>query len=82
MGARAAWNLVLAHPDIFAGVIISSGATFLQAYQMQPLLGVSIRNYFGDDDESGLSLASNNTQANYVGRLSAERQHVPSPGEC
>lgn len=34
------------YPDIFAGAILSSGATFAQAYQLEALLGISIRNYY------------------------------------
>lgn len=53
------------YPNLFAGVVISSGASFLQAYQMQPLLGNSIRNYYGTIDEIGLANATLTTQAAY-----------------
>lgn len=70
MGARAGWPLLMAYPDIFAGSIISSGATYAQSYQLQDLLGNSIRNYYGGDDESGLGPATVNTQEAYVSQTS------------
>lgn len=54
------------YPDIFAGAILSSGATFAQAYQLEALLGIPIRNYYGADDESNLDVATINTQNEYV----------------
>jgi hypothetical protein len=65
MGARAAWNLIYAYPNLFAGTVISSGANFRQAYEMGPLLGNSIRNYYGSIDEKGLANATLNTQKEY-----------------
>ena len=55
----------MANPNLFAGSIISSGATYLQSYQLQPLLGNSIRNYYGSIDEKGLTNATVNIQAAY-----------------
>jgi hypothetical protein len=69
MGARAGWPLLMDNPDIFAASVISSGATFAQPYQLQALLGNTIRNYYGANDENGLSNATLNTQANYVSLL-------------
>lgn len=56
------------NPDIFAGTIISSGANFADSNDLSKLLGNSIRNYYGGDDESNLSTASNDTQVAYVRR--------------
>lgn len=66
MGTRAAWPFLMEYPDIFAGAILSSGATFAQAYQLEALLGNSIRNYYGADDENGLGNATIATQNAYV----------------
>lgn len=66
MGTRAAWPFLMEYPDIFAGAILSSGATFAQAYQLEALLGIPIRNYYGADDESNLDVATINTQNEYV----------------
>lgn len=66
MGTRAAWPFLMEYPDIFAGAILSSGATFAQAYQLEALLGIPIRNYYGADDENGLGQATTNTQQAYV----------------
>lgn len=73
MGARAAWNMLVMYPDTFAGTIISSGSTFLQQYQMGPLLGQSIRNYYGSVDELGLANASVNTQQAYDAALAKKQ---------
>lgn len=69
MGTRAAWPFLMEYPDIFAGAILSSGATFAQAYQLEALLGIPIRNYYGADDESNLDVATINTQNEYVSLL-------------
>jgi predicted peptidase len=62
MGARAAWNLLMKYPDIFAGSVISSGATYADASLLKNLLGNSIRNYYGTVDEFGLFNATLDTQ--------------------
>lgn len=54
------------YPEIFAGAILSSGATFAPVDQLEALLGNSIRNYYGADDENGLGNATLATQNAYV----------------
>ena len=66
MGARASWPLLLQNPDIFAGAIIGSGATYDSAEQLSTLFGIPIRNYYGADDEAGLEEASEDTNTTYV----------------
>ena len=72
MGARAAWNVLFTQPDIFAGSIISSGATYADQDTLSILLGNSIRAYYGADDEDGLSNASVATQENWAEANTAE----------
>lgn len=78
MGARAAWPLLMKYPDIFAGAIISSGATFAQANQLEALLGNTIRNYYGADDENGLGNATLATQDAYESALQLGLRNSPS----
>lgn len=68
MGTRAAWPFLMEYPNIFAGAILSSGATFSQSFQLEALLGNSIRNYYGADDENGLGNATLATQNAYVSK--------------
>ena len=56
----------MAYPDIFAGVIIGSGATYATASQLSSLLGIPIRNFVGSNDEAGLAQATNQTASSYV----------------
>lgn len=55
----------MANPNIFAGSIISSGTTYANARLLSTLLGNSIRNYYGEDDEPGLSNQTLITQATW-----------------
>lgn len=66
MGARAAWPLLMQHPDTFAGAVLSSGVTLAPASQLEALLGISIRSYYGAHEDDNLDVAAVKTQQEYV----------------
>lgn len=66
MGTRGAWGLLMAHPNIFAGAILSSGATYAQQDALSDIVGIPIRNFYGSEDEDGLEAATVTTMQRYV----------------
>lgn len=66
MGTRAAWGLLMANPDIFAGAILSSGATYATQAGLSNIVGIPIRNFVGTNDEDGLEAATTTTMSRYV----------------
>lgn len=66
MGTRAAWGLLMQYPDIFAGAILSSGATYAKEDAFADIVGIPIRNFVGALDENGLSGATATTMTRYV----------------
>lgn len=51
---------------MFAGAVISSGATYAPQNDLAGLIGIPIRNFYGSEDEDGLESATVNTMARYV----------------
>lgn len=66
MGTRAAWGLLMANPGIFAGAILSSGATYATQDSLADIVGIPIRNFYGSEDEDGLEATTNTTMTRYV----------------
>jgi hypothetical protein len=54
------------YPDIFAGAILSSGATHAKADAFADIVGIPIRNFVGAADENGLEAATATAMARYV----------------
>lgn len=71
MGARASWDLLMSNPNIFAGAVLASGATYVGPADLSKLVGIPIRNYIGSQDDVGLSQSANLTYASYVGYKAA-----------
>lgn len=76
MGTRAAWGLLMAYPDIFAGAILSSGATYAQQDALSDIVGIPIRNFVGTQDEDGLAAATATTMARYVSSIIITRLRI------
>lgn len=66
MGTRAAWGFLMANPNIFAGAILSSGATYATENGLADIVGIPIRNFYGSEDEDGLEAATQTTMTRYV----------------
>jgi hypothetical protein len=54
------------NPNIFAGAILSSGATYAPQSALESIVGIPIRNFVGTQDEDGLAEATTTTMARYV----------------
>jgi predicted peptidase len=72
MGAWGSFNLLLAHPDLFAAAILFSGSTGASASQMKTLAGNSIRVYYGSEDRADLIQSITSAQANWVGQAHSD----------
>ncbi|KAL7007241.1 hypothetical protein EMMF5_003080 [Cystobasidiomycetes sp. EMM_F5] len=78
MGARASWDLLMSNPNIFAGAVLASGATYVGPADLSKLVGIPIRNYIGSQDDVGLSQSANLTYASYSKALSSVQSSLPS----
>lgn len=66
MGSKVAYTLLMDHPDIFAGAVISSGRLVATPEELQVLLGIPIRNYVGGADEPDMRTDAVGLAESYV----------------